>query len=54
MLDDNKKLTGEIEKVRYQLIKLIEAKKGNLLHPEVVKLSKFLDKLLVKYTQSKI
>ncbi|SET33790.1 Spo0E like sporulation regulatory protein [Natronincola peptidivorans] len=36
----------EIEKTRRQLHRLIQTKKGNLLDPEVITLSKHLDSLL--------
>ncbi|WP_176431187.1 aspartyl-phosphate phosphatase Spo0E family protein [Anaerovirgula multivorans] len=41
----------EIEDTRFRLLKLIQEKQDNLLHSEVIKLSKQLDQLLVKYSQ---
>ncbi len=35
-----------------QLDKLVETKNGNLNDPEIIKLSQYIDKLLIKYIKS--
>lgn len=42
----------EIENTRSSLVKLIQENQDNLLHNEVIKLSRTLDQLLVKYSQN--
>jgi hypothetical protein len=42
-----------IEVTRKHLEKLIEKKRGDLLHPDIVSLSQFLDKLLLEYQKLK-
>ncbi|QZY57207.1 aspartyl-phosphate phosphatase Spo0E family protein [Crassaminicella profunda] len=43
----------KIENARFLLNSLIQEKKGNLLDPEVVKFSQFLDQLLSEYDHIK-
>ncbi|MCT4621298.1 MAG: aspartyl-phosphate phosphatase Spo0E family protein [Marinisporobacter sp.] len=43
----------EIEEARFSLNELIQEKKGDLLDPEVIQLSQFLDHLLSEYDRIK-
>lgn len=50
-MDELKELLQDIEKLRNNLYKLIDAKNANLLDPEVISASQILNAAIVKYNQ---